>query len=122
LPKCYLDWVKQLPEDEKQTLRDSFKTLNVCLAKFLNKPVMCRLMIGILILVNFFFYRGSATWFVDYVSAETESMKKKRESEKVNPLTATGLSYLSQGEKDKLIRDSFSKFNDIFSVIFTNMQ
>jgi hypothetical protein len=22
LPKCYLDWVKQLPEDEKQTLRD----------------------------------------------------------------------------------------------------
>jgi hypothetical protein len=45
LPKCYLDWVKQLPEDEKKTLRELRK-------------IMCSLMINILILVNFFFYRG----------------------------------------------------------------
>jgi hypothetical protein len=39
------------------------------------------------------------------VSAETEALKKKEASDKVDPLTAKGLSYLSQGEKEKLIRE-----------------
>ena len=47
----------------------------------------------------------NASWFVDYVSAETEALKKKEASDKVDPLTAKGLSYLSQGEKEKLIRE-----------------
>jgi hypothetical protein len=47
----------------------------------------------------------SAVWFVNHVTEETEAMKKKKYSDKVNPLTAPGLSHLSQGEKEKLIRD-----------------
>jgi hypothetical protein len=47
--------------------------------------------------LDFIFFKNyktfNAAWFVKYATDEVEAMKKKDESEKVNPLNETGLSF-----------------------------